>query len=154
MMQLSIKELAAKDKELEKLHCFWCTSPIGCEVRCPMKYNPPKKHRVYEFTNDKPNEDATSQTKPNEDVTFDYERVQTIYSINENMCQSRAGNTSDCFVYFGHYCSNECCLAFISDKKCFDNSFEIASILFKKVYVGKPAPHWQKLKKFGGAGID
>lgn len=109
-------------------HCFWCRHPFpGVPVACPVQMETRFTLETY-----------TSQLNANR-YTFQHPEVGA---------QMRAD---------GHFCSFECCLAYIHDNESsplYVNSEPLLKQLFFQTHgLGqlKPAPHWRTLLAYGGS---
>lgn len=136
------------------IKCFWCrnsfeTYPIGC----PISYIPSKITKRYhsEITKDK--------YSITDNVT---EHRRNILSSIVGVQDSKFEISDDHGEYFlidGVFCSFNCCIAFIKDRKrnasLYADSEDLLYSLYHKT-VGKraacitPAPHWRLLKEYGG----
>src|SRR3990167_8167656 len=135
----------------ETYKCFWdgefipeSVQPIGC----PVKYNAHQgiKHYYSEITKD-------------------------WYTIKENVTKTRFNelgkNTDkriavidrDYYLTDGIFCSFNCCMAYIDFYSKIDSLYRDSATLLLKMYntihpekvnIIEPAPHWRKLKCYGG----
>lgn len=130
--------------------CFWCRNQIPRTVKaigCPIKYVPTQAVKTYysEISKDK-------------------------YTIKENITSKRRQkieDNPDCkldiikndyYLTDGIFCSFNCCMAYIEDNK--NNSmYDMSGMLLLKIYHNiypenvhsiDGAPHWRKLKQYGG----
>lgn len=131
--------------DYKSYNCFWCRNPIPknfSPIGIPIRYVPNQATKTY------------------------YSEIsKDIYSINENIC-STDNNTDKRIVvkeynYYltdGVVCSWNCCMSYIEDN--YNNSmYDMSEMLVLKMYTDLypnktpviiKAPHWRKLKEYGG----
>jgi hypothetical protein len=131
-------------------HCFWCRHAIPTGIRpvgCPLKYVPHQAVKSYysEITKDR-------------------------YTIKENITEKTANHVENIndkrlslikkgyYSTDGAFCSFNCCMAFIENKRR-ESRFKDAQKLLLKMYNSmneeevdfiEPAHHWRKLRSYGG----
>lgn len=149
---ITMKDFLTKESipKQTNISCYWCrhkfdTIPIGC----PIRYIPSQYEKKYfsEITKDK------------------YVIRQNITNQKKNIIQDKE-NIIDKEYYEtdGIFCSFNCCLAFIEDRRLaknslYNQSFNLLMKIYTEVYFDKgietipplvKAPHWRLLKEYGG----
>ena len=131
-------------------NCFWCRNsmpenimPIGC----PIKYVATQAVKSYysEISKDKYTIKENITTKRNESINKNDENKLTI--IDKNY-----------YLTDGIFCSFNCCMAYVEDNKhnsLYDMSECLLLKMYHDIYPTKvasidEAPHWRKLKQYGG----
>ena len=130
--------------------CFWCRNSIPetiTVIGCPIKYIPTQAVKTYysEISNDKYTikENITSKRQKSINDTKD----SKLTLINKNY-----------YLTDGIFCSFNCCMAYIEDNK-HNSLYDISEMLLLKLYHDiyptkvvciDEAPHWRKLKEYGG----
>ena len=130
--------------------CFWCRNLIPnnvIDIGCPIKYAPTQAVKTYysEISKDKYTIKENITTKREETIKKDIENKLTI--IDKNY-----------YLTDGIFCSFNCCMAYIDDNK-YNSLYDMSECLLLKMYhdfypskvasIDK-APHWRKLKQYGG----
>lgn len=131
-------------------NCFWCRNSIPkmiLAIGCPIKYIPTQVVKNYysEISKDK-------------------------YTIKEKITCKRQQNIKeykdpnlsllkkDYYLTDGIFCSFNCCMAYIEDNK-HNSMYDLSEMLLLKMYHDiyptkvvsiDEAPHWRKLKQYGG----
>jgi hypothetical protein len=132
----------------ENYNCFWDRNPIPTSVMaigCPVKYIPHQLIKTYH------SEISKDSYVIKENITNKYLKKN---EKNDNLVIQE----KNYYVTDGIFCSFNCCMAYIEDNK--DNSmYELSEMLLLKMYhdiyptkvisIDK-APHWRKLKQYGG----
>lgn len=126
-------------------NCFWCRHSIPENkngIGCPIKYIPNKCNKTY------------------------YSEIsKDIYSIKQNITPKKGNEIKDENVHVqkndyyltdGIFCSFNCCMAWINDNS-HNSLYDMSKILLLSIfhnlynlYVIEEAPHWRKLRKYGG----
>ena len=119
--------------ECRSYNCYWCRHPIETRpIGCPLSHQPGKSKKEYVS--------VINQTK--------YRIEENTHSIPED-----AAYTTD-----GVFCSFNCCVSYIHDKKG-DDRYEHSHMLLLKMHrdmsgfgvsVIPPAPDWRSLSLYGG----
>lgn len=128
------------------LLCFWCkhSSTIKDFIRCPIRYTPKQAVKRY---NSAINDDVYMIKE-----AITEKRSKTIVDSNIKI------RNEESYESYGHFCSYNCCMAFIIDSKK-NPLFDQSELLLKQIYSCQydipivnitPAPHWSLLKGFGG----
>ena len=131
-------------------NCFWDRDPIPENVMaigCPLKYVPNQAVKTYysEISKDKYTIKENITTK----------RCKTIQEKKDGLLTVNGKNY---YLTDGIFCSFNCCMAYIEDNK-HDSRYNMSEMLLlkmyhdiypKKVAIIDEAPHWRKLKKYGG----
>lgn len=131
-------------------HCFWCRNYIPntvLAIGCPIKYIPNQAVKTYYS-----------------DISKD------TYTIKENITSKRQETIEkdgsdklnvlhrDYYLTDGIFCSFNCCMAYIEDNK-HNSMYAMSEMLLLKMYHDiyptrvteiDEAPHWRKLKQYGG----
>ena len=131
-------------------YCFWCKNQIPetvMAIGCPIKYIPSQAVKTYysEISKDK--------YTIKENIT--YKKQQSIENSNDKDLSLIKNNY---YLTDGIFCSFNCCMAYIDDNK-HTSMYDISEMLLLKMYHDiyptkvqciDMAPHWRKLKNFGG----
>lgn len=131
-------------------NCFWDRNPIPSNVMaigCPIKYVPNQAVKTYysEISKDKYTIKENITAKKRQMIEEDGEDVLKI--LNKNY-----------YLTDGIFCSFNCCMAYIEDNK-HDSRYNMSDMLLLKMYHDiypkrvasiDEAPHWRKLKPYGG----
>ena len=130
--------------------CFWCRNSIPNNVMaigCPIKYVPSQAVKTYysEISKDKYTIKENITTKRNNNIKQDDNSKLTI--IDKNY-----------YLTDGIFCSFNCCMAYIENNKhnsLYDMSECLLLKMYHDIYPSKvafidKAPHWRKLKQYGG----
>jgi hypothetical protein len=130
--------------------CFWCRNLIPATVLaigCPIKYVPTQAVKTYysEISKDKYIIKANITKKRRE--TIEREGDTRLNVLDKNYYQTD-----------GIFCSFNCCMAYIEDNK-HNSMYTMSEMLLLKMYHDiyptrvvsiDEAPHWRKLKQYGG----
>lgn len=115
----------AVDADAAKFACFWDRHPIEGEIfKCPVR-------KVYR----------------GDQKTYKSNINGNTYTIRDNL------NTSDYYYETdGHFCSAECCMAFLAEEETRDPLFADSRQLITAAIGHEPncAPHWRVLATYGG----
>lgn len=129
--------------------CFWCRNPIPDKVLaigCPIKYIPTQAVKSYysEISKDK------------------YTIKQNITTKHQQILEKNGSNVGilnkNYYLTDGIFCSFNCCMAYIEDNK-HKSMYSMSHLLLLKMYHDiypdkiqniDAAPHWRKLKQYGG----
>jgi hypothetical protein len=134
-------------------NCFWDRNSIPRGVRkigCPIRYEPSRAIKTY-------------NSEISRDTYSISQKVTTAQQskIREEEDDRIAVVVNDNYVTDGAFCSFNCCMAFIESKKT-DPVYNFSESLLLKMYGDifpeqcesertiTPAPHWRKLKSYGG----
>jgi len=129
--------------------CFWCRTPIPNNIMaigCPIKYVPTQAVKSYysEISKDKYTIKENITTKRNASIN---KEESNLTIIDKNY-----------YLTDGIFCSFNCCMAYIEDNKhnsLYDMSEGLLLKMYHDIHPTKvvsidEAPHWRKLKQFGG----
>lgn len=146
----SLEEL----KQHQLYDCFWCKSSIPLNIKCigcPIKYQPNQLIKQYhsEISKDKyiiKENIISSSDNIIDDIIDDNKQIK----YNTVM--------KDYYITDGIFCSFNCCKAYIIDNRyncLYDRSDTLLLKMYNDLYntsltIIEPAPHWRKLKKYGG----
>lgn len=127
--------------------CFWCRNTIPetvMAIGCPIKYTPTQiVNRYY-------SEISKDSYTIKEKITS--KNQQKINDSNISILKK------DYYITDGIFCSFNCCMAYIEDNK-HNSMYDLSEMLLLKMYHDiyptkvvsiDEAPHWRKLKKYGG----
>ena len=131
-------------------NCFWCRNLIPLNIigiGCPVKYVPSQAVKSYysEISKDKYviKENITTQ------------RQQKLKELGDTRLDIIDNNY---YITDGIFCSFNCCMAYIIDNKS-KSLYGMSEMLLLKMYSDinnssvlyiESAPHWRKLKEYGG----
>lgn len=130
--------------------CFWCRNHIPetvMAIGCPIKYIPSQAVKTYysEITKDKYTIKENITPKKQQLITSNKNNHLSILEKNY-------------YLTDGIFCSFNCCMAYINDNKhnsLYDMSEMLLLKMYHDIYPTKVvsidmAPHWRKLKQYGG----
>ena len=138
------------NNDRNKYDCFWCRNSIPnniIAIGCPVKYIPSQAVKSYysEISKDKYiiKENITNKRQ----VTIEDSNDTRLDIIDRNY-----------YITDGIFCSFNCCMAYITENK-YNSLYNMSEMLLLKMYNDinpstipyiEDAPHWRKLKKYGG----
>lgn len=133
----------------KQYRCFWDKYPITDDfyVACPLLYNASSVTKNYYSDLHKENYSLRESITEGQRLEIEEKGDMPKYKL---VVEKVDTNDTD-----GIFCRFECCLAYIRDNKhnpIYRDSEMLLNVIYDTVCKGvlHPAPHWRKLKVFGG----
>lgn len=136
-----------KDNNDNHYNCFWCRNPFETlPLGCPIKYIPNSCIKQYV------SEISKEMYKIKENITD--KKLDKLKNNNENIVIE---DNKGYYETDGIFCSFNCCKSYILENK-HNPLYNISEMLLTNIHhtITKqiseilPAPHWRKLKQYGG----